>query len=385
MKMSAPEDFIPSQRVPPQLTALRRSARQMRDWVALTALPYWADHAQRPGGDWVEHLTLDGAPDNEAERRWRINARQAVAYAQADMAGWFNGAAIAQRSFDAYWSQGWTGTHMVHRILPDGTVSDRRPDLYDHAFGLLACARMFQRTGDNAYRDKAASITGFINLLTHPCGGWGEGEVKPHPRRQNPHMHLLEASLALFEATGDEANLTIAQQVMTLFERHFLQEDVIGEFFTDSWQPHPDHGDVVEPGHAAEWIWLLGQYDRATGADHSEEMQALYSRVFWQRLARLFDEERRDGAIIRQTTRLWVQTEAIKAHLAMAEKQVAGAADMAAASMDALFGTFLLPDGGWADQLNVCDANIATTMPVSTLYHIVCMAAEAERVASIKL
>ncbi len=46
---------------------------------------------------------------------------------------------VVRRSFEAYWSQGWMGQHVVHRILPDGTISDLRDDLYDQAFGLLAC------------------------------------------------------------------------------------------------------------------------------------------------------------------------------------------------------------------------------------------------------
>lgn len=387
MKMSSPEDFAVSDPIADSRAALRFSAARLREWLARTALPVWAERAQRPSGDWVEHLHPDGTPDMEAERRWRINARQAVAYAQADMAGWFDGADIARRSFDAYWSQGWTGRHVVHRIRPDGTVSDARADLYDHAFALLACARMMKLTGQASYREKADLITGVLDHMAHQAGGWSEGDVKPQPRRQNPHMHLLEASLALFEASGNRADLSIAHEVMTLFERHFLCGETICEFFAKDWAHLPNDSDTIEPGHAAEWIWLLRHFDNATGTDHRAAMHTLYDRAFRSRLGRLFDEERRDGDFVRQTTRLWVQCEAIKAHLAMTETGAPGAAEMAAASIDAMFGTFLLPDGLWADQLNACDANVAKTVPVSTLYHIVAMAVEAERVgrASVSL
>lgn len=358
--------------------------QSLKAWVTDTALPVWAERAQRPGGDWVEHLHLDGTPDENAERRWRVLARQAVAYAHAAHLGWYpDGEQIAKRTFEAYWQQGWTGTHMVHRILPDGTISDPRPDLYDHAFGLLACARMIQLTGDALYRDRADQILGWIESQRHSEGGWAEGEVKPAPRRQNPHMHLLEASLALHEATGRSEVLAIAREVIGLFEHHFLRGDVIGEFFLEDWTPHPDCGDVVEPGHAVEWIWLLTQYDQVAGTDHSDACQTLYDRAFRQRLVDLYDEEDLSGEIVRQTTRTWVMTETVKAHLSMAERGRPGARDMALATIEAMMGPVLRPDGLWVDQRNACGSPVAKTIPVSTLYHIVGMAIEADRVASL--
>ena len=67
----------------------------------------------------------------------------------------------------------------------------------------------------------------------------------------------------------------------------------------------------------------------------------------------------------------------------MAERGQTGAADCAAALIDGLFGLYLNSDGTWNDQLNACGANIATTIPVSTFYHILCMAAETKRVSGL--
>ena len=354
--------------------ALAHQAARLRDWVS-ACLPVWAERARLPDGSWVEHLHLNGTPDVAAERRWRVMARQATAYAQATQAGWFDGDAIARETFDVLWDQGFTGTHIVHRILPDGTVSDARDDLYDHAFALLACARLFGLTAQPDYLRKADRVLCYVESQQHPAGGFSEGSISPLPRRQNPHMHLLEASLALFEASGDAAHLALAREVMALFEAHVLDTDIVREFFTQDWGLDPKRGDVVEPGHAVEWVWLLDQYDRATGADNGDARRALYTRALHQRPLFLFDEERADGETVRETSRLWVQTETLKAHLAMGER------DRAAALIDAMLGTSLRPDGTWWDQLNRCGANVATTIPVSTLYHIVLAAVEAERVA----
>ncbi|MEL6686313.1 MAG: AGE family epimerase/isomerase [Pseudomonadota bacterium] len=382
MEILRADQFHDAQPVPRQHCVSVGAAMTVKEWLVNTSLPLWAERANLPDGSWVEHLKLDGTPDLEAERRWRVLARQAVSYAHTAHLGWYpQGEDIARKTFETYWQQGWTGTHMVHRIMPDGTISDLRADLYDHAFGLLACARILQLTGEATFKDKADQILGWIETQRDPAGGWREGDVKPLPRRQNPHMHLLEASMALHEATGRSADLDIARQVVDLFDRLFLCSDVVGEFFNADWTPHPEMGDVVEPGHAVEWIWLLTTFDRLTGEDHSAACHALYKRTFRERLVTLYDEETRHGEIVRQTTRAWVMTEAVKAHLAMAERGTPGAAEMAAATLQSMMGTVLMPDGTWVDQRNACGAPIAKTIPVSTMYHIVGMAIEAERVA----
>ena len=131
-----------------------------------------------------------------------------------------------------------------------------------------------------------------------------------------------------------------------------------------------------------EWIWLLGQFEKATGQNTLKFQSSLYARALFERGYFLNDEEDKSGEIRRETKRLWVQTEAIKAHLAMAEKQIPGARDMAAATIDALFPTYLTTDGLWNDQINACGTNVAQTIPVSTFYHILCMATEADRVSA---
>lgn len=58
------------------MDALTQASARLRDWCAQRALPYWAEHAQKQDNSWVEHLYLDGLPDLNAERRWRVLARQ---------------------------------------------------------------------------------------------------------------------------------------------------------------------------------------------------------------------------------------------------------------------------------------------------------------------
>ena len=364
------------------MDALTQASARLRDWCAMRALPYWADHAKKRDDSWVEHLLLDGFPDLTAERRWRVLARQVYVYAKATSLGWYEGREVAVSTYAKMKSVGF-----VHRVSPDGDITNPMRDLYDHAFYILAASSLYALTQETRYLEDAEDLLVWIDeSLAHPSGGWKESNqaTLESPRRQNPHMHLLEASLFLYGVTEDAKHLSYAQKVFSLFEAHFYDNGTISEFFEADWRlDNGAKGQTAEPGHAVEWIWLLGQYNKATGADVAAYQSRLYRTAQSGRGWFLNDEEDKSGDIRRETKRLWVQTEVIKAHLAMAERDVPGAHGMAAATIDALFPTYLTYDGLWNDQINSCDANIAQTIPVSTFYHILCMAAESERIAAL--
>jgi mannose-6-phosphate isomerase len=364
------------------MDALERSALRLRKWCVELALPLWVNRAQNPDGSWVEHLNLDGTADLVAERRWRVLARQVYVYAKASAMGWYDGRDVAISTYIKMKSVGY-----VHRVSSDGEITNGMRDLYDHAFYLLAASSLYDLTQDTAYLEDAETLLAWIGRdLSHPSGGWKESDAASvkSPRRQNPHMHLLEASVYLFGVTKNPKHLRYAQDVFTLFEDHFNDAGTISEFFEADWTLAAGaDGQTAEPGHAVEWVWLLGQYQKATGYNVSGYQSALYDKAFRGRSWFLNDEETKSGEIRRESKRLWVQTEVIKSHLAMAEIGTPGAREMAAATIDALFPTYLTEDGLWNDQINACGVNIATTIPVSTFYHILCMAVESERIAAL--
>ena len=361
---------------------LKESAERIRRWVIDKALPFWAERAQHQSGRWVEHLHLDGRPDLTAELRWRVLARQIYVYAEATRWNWYDGIEIARQTYEHMRATGY-----VQRVKADGTVTERRRDLYDHAFFLLASTSLYRLTKEPQYLTAIDEICDSLDIeFIHPSGGWNETPRGTLPRRQNPHMHLLEAFLYLYNETRDPRHLSYAEQIIKLFKTHFFdsKHHIIREFFNENWTyASGDLGKTAEPGHAMEWIWLLFRYEFSSGRDTQYWREALYDNALKQRGYFLNDEENVTGDIRRETRRLWVQTEVIKAHLTMAENGVEGSADMAAAFIDGLFETYLKSDGTWCDQINACGGEIAKTIPVSTFYHIACMAFEAERVSEI--
>ncbi len=361
-------------------TALEQSSARLKAWVIDRALPLWAVRGQRGDGSWVEHLHLDGTPDLAAERRWRVLARQIYVYAEAARLGWYDGEDIARRTYEHMRKAGY-----VQRVTSAGQVTERRRDLYDHAFYLLASAALYRLTGEAQYLSASDDILETLDIeFAHENGGWRETPRGLLPRRQNPHMHLLEASLYLFSETRKTKHLSYAKRVYGLFAAHFFDpaHHTIREFFDDDWSIlKGKKGRTTEPGHAMEWVWLLHQFEKQSGTSTRGYRHKLYNHAIAGRGWFLNDEEDVSGTIHRESKRLWVQTEVIKAHLAMAERGVPGSADMAAAMIDGLFETHLKPDGTWVDQVNACGAAMAATIPVSTFYHILCMAAEAKRIS----
>ena len=120
-------------------------------------------------------------------------------------------------------------------------MADARRDTYDHAFVLLACAWRLKAFGDEQARRVAERTLGFLDTLRQDDGSYLEGDPASLPRRQNPHMHLFEASLALHRA-GFEDALDRARAIRALFERHFWDGQVLREFFGDDWSLDSDRG-----------------------------------------------------------------------------------------------------------------------------------------------
>jgi sulfoquinovose isomerase len=87
-------------------------------------------------------------------------------------------------------------------------------------------------------------------------------------RGQNSNMHLTEAMMAAFEATGERAYLDMAESIATLVIKKLAAANGwrVAEHFNEDWTLDRDYanGDVFRPygttpGHSLEWTRLLIQ------------------------------------------------------------------------------------------------------------------------------
>ena len=378
----------------------------LRPWLLEHVCPFWLERINDPDGGFFEELDALGSPVARPRRTSLVQARLVYVFSHAYLlngdpvfrraAG--HGLALLVRAARAP-DGGW-----FRAMSADGATLDNTRDAYDHAFVLFALAWYYRATSDASAIQLADATWGFMQrrLADPRHGGFleeyaaGRSGVKL-PRRQNPHMHLLEALLALHVATGEKNWLRRAATLVELFRRRFVDPDTgaLIEFFTADWLPAPgDEGRLREPGHQFEWVWLLYEYYRFTRGESvvpfAERLFAFGSRHGIERDAGLagavLDGVDADGAPVAPTKLLWPQTEYLKACVARAEWRHDEAARAAIKAHLALIAnSFLRPDGAnWHNQLARDGSPLAGATPARVLYHLFMAVAEVDRLFALK-
>lgn len=391
MMITAMDDDAAAKELGSAVQNRRASFALDRDYVSTTKQWLWSlfDYWQTRvwddlHGGFVEQVSFSGEPDFDSPRRMRVQARQVFSFAKMAQLGWHN-AATAHQHVEAginyidktlrHPDGGW-----IHIADRNGAPIDEKRDLYDHAFIILAGAAAFEATRNETALRVARDAIEFINsaLLDSTHHGWHENLSRELPRRANPHMHLLEASCALFRATKDPKDLEIADQCVRLFETRFFEptSNVLIEFFDAQWEKVAKTTDqcVFEVGHMYEWASLLHEYERLTGHD----------TISWRRrLIRCADNkarknefgfarnaERLDGVEVNARHRLWPQLEMFRAHLLHPE--ISGPNTPIKIFND-ISEHFIkpAPDGLWIDELDRDNKPCSKVVPASILYHFV--------------
>jgi mannose/cellobiose epimerase-like protein (N-acyl-D-glucosamine 2-epimerase family) len=376
---------------------LQQAAEKAREWLLDAAFPFWFDKGiDRVHGGFFDLVGVDGVAVPSAPKRVFVQARQIYAFTAAGRLGWGGKWREAVHTgldtIERHCRHPEGG--FIHRLGTTNTQDERRRDLYDQAFVAFAKAHAGTALGSSDLADAARGIFRFLDAswLRAPAGYW-EGELPAATcRRQNPHMHLFEAALAIIEtpeATTDD--LSRAEDLAALFSTHFFdhKQGVLPEYFHADWEPISDgHGFCVEPGHHFEWVWLLGVLKAKGGRGHAEIMQRLWQFAQQYGIDRArnvaIDEIDADGRPRSLQARLWPQTERIKAALILAESrrstELLAEAVVAYEGLQPFLATpaagayfdKMLPEGGFFPE----------PARASSLYHIVCAYQEIIRLAT---
>lgn len=342
-------------------------------WLKDAAWPLWlARGVDWERGGFYEALDLQTHRCAAPFRRLRVVARQIFVFSKAHEAG-LAGAADAVRLGLGFLER--------HAVQTDGGYAwrfdlDHRPigtrrDLYDHAFVLLALSAAAAVVGTDALRDTAVSLAAWLrDAFGHPAGGYVESLPPTLPRRQNPHMHLLEALLAANAAFGCVPFAAMAQGVVDLFgERLFNHEAAaLPEYFDDVLRPEMEDGIFrVEPGHHCEWVWLL-QEARIQGLIVPALTEQLLSFADLHGVGAhgaLVDELGSNGRVLAADARLWPQTERLRAEILRSGV----GSDRVTACRNALL-IYLRPDGLWHERRHANGSLSEEPAPATSLYHL---------------
>ncbi len=381
---------------------------RLRHWTIDVALRYWADHVlDREHHGFLNRICADGGPVPGDPKTALTQARCLYTYAHAMTLGagpWAREAADSCKTFLVrhMWDDragGWR-TRTGRDGTADDSVADGFKDAYDQGFILLSMAWYHKATGDPEALVWARKTMDFIDaVLADPeFGGyhertWTEGEDYPLPRRQNPHMHLLEGLLAMFEVTGEREWIDRAAGIVDLLRTRFRDPatGTLREFMGRDWSDYPaPRGLIREPGHHMEWTWLLLHYRRLSGDDSvlpiADFLYGFAIRHGWETNPSLpfaaYDEVMADGTPLQTAKLLWPQTEALKAYLARWEfLGDEDAKQRAWRVLETLFGTYVdVETGVWRNRISREGEILEAEAPTRLLYHLYMALGEAIRV-----
>lgn len=389
--------------MPQPSAALLAASQTAMTWLKEQAWPFWLRHGIDRAADgqalgFHEFIALEDLRCVADFRRLRVVTRQTYVFAEALAAGFAPAAEaldlglsyLRSHAFDPDGGYRW-------RFDLKGGVIDPKRDLYDHAFVLLALATAMQARPEPVLHEEALALDRYLQkVFPHPAGGYGESVPPSLPRRQNPHMHLLEACLAAVEAFGPDPFLDRAQGLVDLFLTRMFQraEGALPEYFDAGLGPHREHGRfVVEPGHHAEWIWLLHWHEQlsrahgrpiAPGLDGAMRALAAFNDRFGLHpdTGALMDVLWSDGAVSSAGQRLWPQTERLKAELLRRDP----AEDRILAAYAVLQTHIALaPPGLWMEQRLEDGSFARMAAPASSLYHLTSAYVTAARILRSRL
>jgi mannose/cellobiose epimerase-like protein (N-acyl-D-glucosamine 2-epimerase family) len=369
------------------------TAQDLLDWLTGTLLPLWIARAYdpaRPG--YVEALQADGTPEDGDRRTTLVTARLVYVFSHAHVLG-VPGALDAARHGLSFLLERCRRSdgRFSHSCTAAGEAVDGKSDFYDLAFVMFALGWYARAAGEGEAIAQAEEVMAFLeDHLASSAGGFLEDTLGSLPRRQNPHMHMLEACHALAVSSDDPRWLRRADALVALMQDRFLDATTgsLGEFFDDDLNPSSGaQGQVREPGHHYEWVWLLYHHERLTGSTSArktaQELYAFAERLNDGPVARpVVNEVDPDGTALNDAALLWPQTEYLKALAARIEFE---GDEAAAGQLDGhlllMFDLFVDRETGlWVNQVDRTGQPIIAPIPVRVLYHLVLAIAEVCRV-----
>jgi mannose/cellobiose epimerase-like protein (N-acyl-D-glucosamine 2-epimerase family) len=355
-------------------TAASDACQRLLRWVREEAYPFWSTRGMcRTHGGFQESVNLNGEP-LDVPRRGRVQPRQIFSFARAKRLGWTGDADGAVAHGLAYFLKHYKRPDGLFRTLvaQDGSPIDHSAVLYDQAFALLAFA-------STSKADEGENLRAAIDRhLRRPGGGFYSQTAPGPPLQSNPHMHLLESSLASFRVTGTPAWGEIADEIGEIALKHFIDpaSGALRENFDETWAPaHGISGRIVEPGHQFEWAFLLLSWKGAEREDVRRAARRLIdnAETHGVRNGVAINSLLDDFSIHDGSARLWPQTERLRA-AALAARLLgdAGYWKMASEAAAGLMRYFDTPVPGiWQDQLLPDGQFRPVAVPAGNLYHIV--------------
>ena len=349
-------------------------------------LPFLSEHGwDKKYGGLFETLDSQGRNGPEDFRRVMVHGRQLFVFSRwSGLTGDKTFERMANNIFAYLTTNFWDVDHegWYSRVTVDGKPLDLTKDLYAHAFVLFGLVHYAEYIGK---RDAEPWIRKTIRVLQeHFLRSDGSYKEKMNrcfldktvnQRSQNPHMHLLEAALALSKCYEGNQYSSLVKSLLTLFCETFLDKKklIIREYLNRNFNPNKEIGHIIEPGHHYEWAWLLNW--TAETLDQPE-LKGLGARILSQSLEFGWDTEfegvfdqinAKDVTILKSSKRLWPVLELIKALCVYpSELNLIYLRNC----LETVLEHYLKETGTWVEHYTQNWQVLSDKMPVSSAYHL---------------
>jgi mannose/cellobiose epimerase-like protein (N-acyl-D-glucosamine 2-epimerase family) len=336
-----PAQALPQSAIPhPNFQSSQFLQQHVRD-----ALAFYDGRCVDPKGGFFQHFKDDGSVFDHRSRHLVSSTRFVFVFAMAARhfpahpraAAWQEAAAHGLRFIEKAHRDAGTGASAWTVDFNDGsaTPTDRTEHAYGLAFVLLAAAHAALAGVAGAPQVLQATWQRLEQRFWEPQHSLYADETTPQGqlsgyRGQNVNMHVCEASIAAFEATGDGRFLNRAETLANTVTRGLADRDtgLIWEHYHADWTPDWDYnrGDSrnifkpwgYQPGHLAEWAKFLLVLDRLRPAPWRVEracalFEAAMNRGWDVRHGGLVYGFAPDGSVCFPQKYHWVQAESLAA------------------------------------------------------------------------
>lgn len=300
-------------------------------------LNFYEPVAKDPSGGFFQNFLDDGTVFDADNRHLVSSCRFVFNYAEAYRRGYGD--------HYAEWAKHGLSYLESHHFVPEtghyawmtGATDDKTAMAYGQAFVVLAYAHA-HLAGLIDARDKLLQLFDLLEqhfyqaeFQAYADEASGDLATLDPYRGQNANMHMTEAFIAAYRATGETVFLERAQQLAKRFAGELcdLAGGMIWEHYNQHWQPdwqyNIDKPDDLfkpwgfQPGHQVEWTKLLLQLDQLSPDTwYRERAQSLFD----QAVAKGWDHDfgglvygfaPTTGEFADSQKYFWVQAEAIAA------------------------------------------------------------------------
>jgi mannose/cellobiose epimerase-like protein (N-acyl-D-glucosamine 2-epimerase family) len=318
----------------PLFAASSEAAKHIdREWFRQTLAgetAHWRDAALRPNGFFMVSLDRQWRPQGSPNGTLVSQGRQifvmTAGYELTREPAYLDAVKKGADFLLQYFRDTEKGL-FFYSVTPEGKVIDDGKDSYGLAFTIFALSHAARVTKDKRYSD--AALETWAQMKEHLRDE--AGFFKPKTDRgytrvigqntQNPMMHLFEALLALYDATGSKAIFKDAlAHADAIFTKLYDQrEGRLPELYDANWKPAPpERTGYIELGHQFEWAFLLSH---AVEKGFPKRFLTVGDRLINYGMKMAYDQEeggifsRLDpqGAVIRGPKGWWEQCESLRA------------------------------------------------------------------------